>query len=90
MQFKLTTSLLLTLLPLLFALPEPPTKIAIEAPISDRDEPGSLVARACTNPATKYCTSLSGASDGKYCGFCHQVQGYYIATDIYQYVQIFL
>ena len=90
MQFKL---LLLTLLPSTLALPEPAASLAAmeaikaqpyEGPgeVSARHEPGSLVARACTHDG---CTSQSGASPGKYCGFCTQVRTKWNVNDIYQY-----
>jgi hypothetical protein len=90
MQFKL---LILTLLPSTLALPEPAANLAAmeaikaqpyEGPgeVSARHEPGSLVARACTHDG---CTSQSGASAGKYCGFCTQVRTKWNVNDIYQY-----
>jgi hypothetical protein len=53
-----------------------------EAPVSGRDEPGSLISRAC---AYDGCVSQVGASAGKYCGFCKQVLVRYTPTSIYQY-----
>jgi len=90
MQFKLSTSLLLSLIPTILALPEQSGKKV--APISGRDEaPGSPMARACTYGD---CVSQKGASAGKYCGFCIQVQpapGQTIyVTDIFQYESPFI
>ena len=88
MQLKL---FLLALLSSALALPEPEAKAedmaAIKATpfdgeLSPRDEPGSLVARACNYDG---CVSQSGASAGKYCGFCTQVRVKYNVNDIYQY-----
>ncbi|KAF7901104.1 hypothetical protein EAF00_003325 [Botryotinia globosa] len=75
MQFKLTS--LLLLLPLSLALPEPIAEPVTEAgfkegsAITARDGPDTLIARACSY--TTGCTSQSGASAGKYCGFCTQL-----------------
>ncbi|APA05692.1 hypothetical protein sscle_01g004620 [Sclerotinia sclerotiorum 1980 UF-70] len=87
MQFQLTA--LLLLLPLSLALPEPvaePVAVSgfkeVEAEITPRDGAGTLVARACSY--TTGCVSQSGASAGKYCGFCKQVRGTYRVGDIYQ------
>lgn len=87
MQFKLTA--LLTLLPLSLALPEPiaePVAVSgykeVEVGLTLRDGPDTLVARACSYNTG--CVSQSGASAGKYCGFCTQVRGTYHVGDIYQ------
>lgn len=50
--------------------------------VSPRDEPSSLVARACDYSVG--CTSEVGASAGKYCGFCKQVHGNWNGNYIYQ------
>lgn len=87
MQFKLTP--LFFLLPLALALPEPIAEPVpetgfkeVEATLTPRDGPDTLVARACSYGTG--CTSQSGASAGKYCGFCTQVRGTYHVGDIYQ------
>ncbi|KAM0170963.1 hypothetical protein ACHAPF_008615 [Botrytis cinerea] len=86
MQLKLTP--LLLLLPLFLALPEPISEAIPETgfkeggAITPRDGPDTLIARACSY--TTGCTSQSGASAGKYCGFCTQVRGTYHVGDIYQ------
>ncbi|KAA8574614.1 hypothetical protein MFRU_030g00060 [Monilinia fructicola] len=87
MQLKLTP--FIALLSLSLALPEPiPEPVTdagfkeVEGGITPRDGPDTLVARACSY--TTGCVSQSGASAGKYCGFCTQVRGTYHVGDIYQ------
>ncbi|CZS99554.1 hypothetical protein WAI453_002456 [Rhynchosporium graminicola] len=87
MKFQLA---ILALLPLSYALPSPDEAVkTVDGKVLGRDEiagraasPAEIFKRACDYSSD--CTSLKGASPGKYCGFCKQVRAPALVNNIYQ------